>query len=101
MQVREKRASTRFTHKTAIAYMHLGGIAPHPADVLRNIELVDVSNGGARLHVEGFFVTEKEAIVLLGMPINGIEVSIPVLGRIKWVRRMEPMLYDAGLQFLV
>jgi hypothetical protein len=46
-------------------------------------------------------VTEKEAIVLLGMPINGIEVSIPVLGRIKWVRRMEPMLYDAGLQFLV
>jgi hypothetical protein len=101
MKVREKRASMRFTQKKAITYMRVGGISPHQEYVPQNIELIDVSNGGARLHVEGLSPTEEEAIVLLGIPIDGIEVSIPVLGRIKWVRRMEPMLYDAGLQFLV
>jgi hypothetical protein len=100
MPAREKRANRRFIHNGAVSCINAGDITSDPTDILWSIELVDVSNGGLKLCIEGVSAMKEETILQVGIPLNGIEVSIPVLGRIKWVRRIEPMRYNVGVQFL-
>lgn len=100
MQVKEKRAAKRFTHKRSIPYIDMGEMGRYPEEVSGKIELVDLSNGGMKLHVEGLYPIEG-AIVQMRIPINGILVTLPVFAQIKWTKKVQPKLYNVGLQFLV
>jgi hypothetical protein len=99
MQVKEKRATKRFPLKRPISYMDMGEMGQYPEEVSGNIELVDLSDGGMKLHVEGLFPIEG-AIVQMRIPMNGIPVTLPVFAQIKWAKKLQSKLYDVGLKFL-
>jgi len=100
MQVKEKRATKRFKHKRSIPYIDMGEMGRYPEEVSGNIELVDLSDGGMKLRVEGLFPIEG-AIVQMRIPINGILVTLPVFAQIKWAKKVQSKLYNVGLKFLV
>ena len=64
------------------------------------IGLVDLSDGGLKLSIEGLFPLE-DAIMQVRIPMNGLLVTLPVIAQIKWATKVKPNLYNVGLQFLV
>jgi len=100
MHVKEKRASKRFMHNRAIPYVDMGDVGRYPEEISGNIELIDLSEGGIRLRVEGLFPIEG-AIVQIRIPINGELVTLPVFAQIKWAKKFQSKRYHVGLQFLV
>jgi c-di-GMP-binding flagellar brake protein YcgR len=99
MQVKEKRATKRFMLKRSISYLDMGEIGRYPEEVSCNIELVDISDGGMKIRVEGLFPIEGD-IVQMRIPIDGILVTLPVFAQIKWAKKVQSKLYNVGLQFL-
>lgn len=99
MQVKKKRSSKRFVYRRPIPFINMGEGEGHREGASGNIELVDLSDGGMKLRVEGPLPVEG-SIVQLRIPISGITVALPVIAQIKWARKVQSKLYNVGLQFL-
>jgi hypothetical protein len=100
MQVTEKRSWKRFRHKRSIPYVNMGEAGLYPEHASGNIELLDLSDGGMRLRIEGLFPIEG-AIVQIRIPINGKLIALPVFAQIRWAKKVQSTRYYVGLQFLL
>ena len=100
VQVKEKRACKRFRQKRSIPYINMGEAGRYPEDTSGNIELLDLSDCGIRLRVEGLLPIEG-AIVQIRIPINGKMIALPVFAQIRWAKKVRSKFYHVGLQFLI
>ena len=100
MQVEERRANKRFLHKRPIPFINMGDSERYSNERSGKIELVDLSDGGLKLSIEGLFPLE-DAIMQVRIPMKGLLVTLPVFTQIKWTKKVQPNLYNIGLQFLV
>ncbi len=99
---KEGRTSPRFLHQCSVDYMTMGDCLRRPNRVPAKGGIMDLSSGGMKMqtgdHSHGF---AEGAILKVWLPIPMIEVAIPVLTEVRWVKEEMPGIFQAGLKFFL
>jgi hypothetical protein len=70
-----------------------------PNDIEKPAESVDISNDSMRISTSASSLSAG-SMIKIKVPISGLEISIPVLAEVIWVRKHIQSIYNAGLRFL-
>ena len=97
---KERRLSRRFLYKHPIRYMAMGDLKRPPDEAPRIGDVVDLSDGGMRIRTAEPGLG-KGFILKLWLPVSEVEVSVPVLSEVRWVKEERPGGYHAGLRFMM
>jgi hypothetical protein len=96
----EKRTSERFSYSKTVTYKALGIAGSPPEKVPVQVKSVNVSSGGMRIRMNKRLLTEG-SIIQMNLPVPQLNISIPVLTEVKWIKEKKLNLYYIGLQFLL
>jgi len=78
----------------------MGETGRYPEELSGSVTLLDLSDGGIKLRVEGMLPMEG-SIVQVRIPLPERSVTLPVIAQIKWANKVRYRRYHVGLQFLV
>jgi hypothetical protein len=96
----EKRIIQRFPYKYPVIYISLGHEAHPPEREDTGGEIMDLSDNGMRLRVNGRKFAEG-SLLLVRVPVSKVPVSVPSLAQVRWIKEVESGAYEAGLRFVV
>jgi PilZ domain len=96
----EKRTVPRFPFKSPLNYMAMGYPSHTPDRNYEAGELVDLSDKGMRMKIEGRKI-EEGAVLLVRVPVSGPPVSVPSLAQVLWTREQNSGDYESGLRFVI
>ncbi len=100
MKKDEKRAVLRYPYKSSVIYTSLG-YRSHPPDKTETpAEIMDLSDSGMRMRIEGK-VIEEGNVLRVRIPVADIQVTVPTLAQVIWTKKQDPKVYHAGLRFVV
>jgi len=89
----EKREVKRILYVRPLSYMPIGG---PPSEG----EIQDMGNGGARIRTAAP-PPDKGTVVQAWIPLTELEIAVPVLGLVRWMRKEGREFYQVGFQFLI
>lgn len=96
----EKRTVPRFPFKNPMKYMTMGHPPHLPDQAYEAGELVDLSDNGMRMKIEGRKI-EEGTVLLVRIPVSGPPVTVPSLAQVLWTRGGDSGHYESGLKFVV
>jgi hypothetical protein len=100
MNSSEKRVIQRFPYKYPVIYISLGHEAHPPTKENTDSEIMDLSDNGMRLRVNGRKLAEG-SLLLVRVPVSEVPVSVPSLAQVRWIKEVQSGTYEAGLRFVV
>lgn len=100
----EKRKDKRFsnTQSAPISFIVMGDFVHPPNAIDVKGEIVDVSNSGMRIRVDGK-PPGKGSVIRVLVPIHvapGVQAVIPVLTQVRWVKGMSNKDHHIGIKFM-
>ena len=101
----DKRMRVRFPYTHPASYMVMGSFISPPGIVDIQGEILDISDEGVRIRVDGHAL-KPGTILRIRVPLYtkfkpNIQVTLPVLAEVKWVRNVLPKDRQAGLRFVI
>lgn len=100
MKKGEKRAVVRYPYKSSVNFTSLGYRAHPPERAETTAEIMDLSDSGLKIRMEGR-VLEEGNMLRVRIPIAGILATVPTLAQVIWTKRQDARAYQAGLRFVV
>ncbi len=97
--VEDKRLHIRFPFRTRVSYTIMGDNFHLPCMVPAQAEIVDSSECGLRICLEGRAV-DVGFMLVVNVPVSGFRMTVPVLAKVRWVAENEQGVCHAGLEFL-
>ncbi len=97
----ERRQHKRIPYINTLTYKIVGTFTPLPEKFLRNADIIDISSGGIRirtLSVETNF--ELNSLIFLNIPMPNMPVTIPAMGKVKWIKLEKFNTRQIGIEFI-
>jgi hypothetical protein len=63
-------------------------------------EILDMGNGGARIRT-AVPPPDMGTVLQAWIPLTELEIAIPVLGMVRWLKKERREVYQVGFQFLI
>jgi len=89
----EKRKSKRSLYVRPVSFKAMDG-HPSPGEIL------DLSDGGARIRT-AVPPHDNGTVVQAWIPMTELQIPVPVLGLVRWMRKERQEVYQIGVQFLL
>lgn len=101
----EKRMSVRIPYASPTSYRAMGSLVCPPSAVDVQGEILDISDGGLRIRVDGQAI-EPGTILCIRVPVNAkskskTSITFPVLAEVRWVRKAALKDRQVGVRFIV
>lgn len=88
----EKRGAKRCLYVRPLSYKAVGGPSSQG-------EILDMGNGGARIRTVA--PPDTGTVLQAWIPLTELEITIPVLGLVRWMKKERRHIYQVGFQFLI
>jgi hypothetical protein len=98
--IKEKRGDFRYSYKADVSYIALGGSAQPPDKKFASAEILDLSNNGARIRLKRR-VLKEGTMLQVRIPMPGIQVTVPTLAEVRWMKEQSSGHHQVGLIFVV
>ena len=100
MTIKEKRGDFRCPYKAAVSYIALGSLGQPPDKEFTSAEIMDLSDNGVRIHLKRR-VLKEGTMLQVRIPMSGIQVTVPTLAQVRWIKEQSSGDYQVGLIFVV
>jgi hypothetical protein len=94
----ESRINGRFDYLHPITCMIMGDVSQKPEKSPIQCEIVNISNGGLRIHAGKEII--KGSVMLVRIPAAGTEALVPTIASVKWVKK-NCNGFNIGLKFML
>jgi hypothetical protein len=94
---KENRLNSRFAYKHQFTSLIMGDAAGLPEEPSVRGDIEDIGSGGLKIHCGREL--KKGAVLLVRIPVNGTEASIPALMAVQWTQNRSG--WHAGLKFVI
>ncbi|MCX7913617.1 MAG: PilZ domain-containing protein [Thermodesulfovibrionales bacterium] len=101
MSKEERRKHVRVPYYHTLQYKPQG-ITNLPEKFLRNADILDISSGGIRIRTISLETNfEVGSILFLNLPMPKMPVTIPTLGKVKWIKLEGVKTRHVGIEFIL
>lgn len=100
MKKDEKRTTVRHPYKSAAIYTALGYPVYPPDRAEADAEILDLSDSGMRMLIEGRTL-EAGNVLRVRIPVSNIQAAVPTLAQVMWTKKENAKVYQVGLKFVV
>lgn len=102
IEKQEKREYKRISYANSLTFKLCGNTSSLPEKFLKNADILDISNGRVKIRtisIETNF--EIGSIVFLNIPMPRMPITIPTLGKVKWIKLENLKTRQVGIQFVI
>lgn len=96
----ERRGTVRHPYKSHISLTTLGNSHNLPNNVAKSADSVDISDTGMRIDISGVAL-RTGSIIKMQIPMPEVQIKIPILAEVMWLKEKKPEHYQAGLKFFL
>jgi PilZ domain len=89
----EKRNVKRILYVRPIGYRAMGGQPSHG-------EILDIGDGGVRIRT-AVRPPKKGTAVQVRIPLIELQITVPALGQVRWVKQEGAEVYEMGLLYIL
>lgn len=97
----ERREHTRCVYANSLTFKLCGSALSLPERFLKNADILDISSGGMKIRTISLETNfDIDSILFLNIPMPRMPVTIPTLGKIKWIMLENLKTRQMGIQFI-
>lgn len=96
----ERRHHRRVPYLNSLSFKLCGRSLPEK--FLKQADILDISSGGLRIRMVSLETNfEIDSLIFLNIPLPRMPITIPALGKIKWIVLDDHKTRQAGIQFII
>lgn len=97
----ERREHKRILYANSLTFKLCGSNLSLPERFLKNADIMDISSGGVKIRTISLETNfDIDSVVFLNIPLPKMPITIPTLGKVKWIILENLKTRQVGIQFI-